>query len=92
MGVLRLFLALVVALSHLQNQYLQPGHGIDVDWHWFLGVNAGFAVMWFYMISGFLMSTVLSDKYPSSLSGTLSFYTARGVRIFSLYWPFCSFS
>lgn len=87
MGMLRLFLALVVALSHLQGRFLQPDYALAVDWHWFLGVNAGFAVMWFYMISGFLMSTVLTDKYPRSVAGTRAFYTARIVRIFSLYWP-----
>jgi peptidoglycan/LPS O-acetylase OafA/YrhL len=86
MGLLRLFLALVVALSHLQNDYLS-GYGFAVDWHWFLGINAGFAVMWFYMISGFLISMVLEKKYPRSVAGILSFYAARIVRIFSLYWP-----
>jgi peptidoglycan/LPS O-acetylase OafA/YrhL len=52
-----------------------------------LGVNAGYAVMFFYVISGFLMAFVLKNNYPASASGTLKFYKSRFVRIFSLYWP-----
>ena len=60
---------------------------IDVPVQFELGVNAGFAVMFFYMISGFLMAFVLKNNYPAALSGTLKFYKSRFVRIFSLYWP-----
>jgi peptidoglycan/LPS O-acetylase OafA/YrhL len=50
-------------------------------------MNPGLAVMFFYMISGFLMSLVLSEKYAATTSGTLQFYQSRFIRIYSLYWP-----
>jgi len=85
-GALRLFLALVVALGHLQQIVLAP-RGMYVPNWLLLGTNAGFAVIMFYVISGFLMSTVLSDKYPATAAGTWRFYSARARRIFGLYWP-----
>jgi peptidoglycan/LPS O-acetylase OafA/YrhL len=86
MGAIRLFLALVVAVDHLRLIILHP-LGIDTLEYWKLGMNAGFAVMFFYVISGFLMSLVLGGKYEPTAAGTLRFYQNRFVRIFSLYWP-----
>jgi peptidoglycan/LPS O-acetylase OafA/YrhL len=86
MGVLRLLLALVVATDHFRNEVLNPlGLYLPVEYQF--GLNAGFAVMLFYTISGFLISTGLHRKYPETLAGTLRFYRSRFVRIFSLYWP-----
>ena len=87
MGPIRLFLALVVALGHLQGQYLAPTYGLYFNYRAQLGLNAGFAVMFFYMISGFLISGALSKKYFSTPTGLRDFYFGRFVRIFSLYWP-----
>jgi peptidoglycan/LPS O-acetylase OafA/YrhL len=87
MGPIRLFLALVVALGHLQGQYLAPTYGLYFNYRAQLGLNAGFAVMFFYMISGFLISGALSKKYPPTPTGLRDFYLGRFVRIFSLYWP-----
>jgi peptidoglycan/LPS O-acetylase OafA/YrhL len=87
MGPIRLFLALVVALGHLQGQYLAPTYGLYFNYRAQLGLNAGFAVMFFYMISGFLISGALSKKYFSTPTGLREFYFGRFVRIFSLYWP-----
>lgn len=42
--------------------------------------------MFFYAISGFLISYALDRKYQGA-RGTANFYTNRFVRIFSLYWP-----
>ena len=53
----------------------------------FVTLNAGYAVMFFYMISGFLITYTLTRNYDRSLAGTLKFYRKRFVRIFSLYWP-----
>ena len=86
MGAIRLFLALVVALAHLQQNVLAPRDMYVPHWL-FVGINAGFAVMMFYVISGFLMSTVLTEKYEASRAGTWRFYGARARRIFGLYWP-----
>jgi peptidoglycan/LPS O-acetylase OafA/YrhL len=85
-GAIRLFLALVVAIGHLQGIVLQPA-GLGVPGYYMLGMNAGYAVLFFYVISGFLMSMVLSEKYSATLQGTLQFYKSRFIRIFSLYWP-----
>jgi peptidoglycan/LPS O-acetylase OafA/YrhL len=81
-GEIRLFLAFVVAIDHLM--LVRP---LDISPLIKLGVRAEFAVMFFYMISGFLISLVLSRKYDASAGGTLRFYQSRLVRIFSLYWP-----
>lgn len=86
MGAIRLFLALVVVLDHARQLVMQPA-GIEVSRYLELGMNAGFAVIFFYMISGFLISTALAEKYPPNRAGTLAFYRSRFIRIFSLYWP-----
>lgn len=52
-----------------------------------LGFNAGYAVMFFYAISGFLITYTLSRNYEGGVAGALSFYRKRAVRIFALYWP-----
>jgi peptidoglycan/LPS O-acetylase OafA/YrhL len=62
---------------------LRP-HDTDITVIYSLGFNAGFAVMYFYIISGFLISFVLAHKYPASVSGTAAFYRSRFTRIFSL--------
>ncbi len=85
-GIIRLFLALIVAADHFRDLVLAPLH-IDVPWQAKLGMNAGFAVMYFYMISGFLISGALANKYPPTPGGTCDFYLSRAIRIFALYWP-----
>lgn len=83
MGLARLLLAAVVAGDHFFLNVLSP-HGFGprgVDQ--FVWLNAGFAVMLFYVISGFLISFVLASKYTEPFA----FYRSRFIRIFSLYWP-----
>ena len=65
---------------------LKPA-SLDTPEYYKLGMNAGFAVMFFYTISGFLMSIVLSEKYSPTAAGTANFYRSRFIGIFSLYWP-----
>jgi peptidoglycan/LPS O-acetylase OafA/YrhL len=89
MGLIRLFLACVVMLGHLGGLYL-PARGINVN-SWIaylsLGLNSGYAVVYFYIISGFLMSYTIAHNHGSGREGTLEYYKSRFIRIFSMYWP-----
>lgn len=85
MGLLRLFLAAVVALGHFQICILLPlnAPAAEVANYLKLGHDAGHAVIFFYVISGFLISYALEHKYKTD---SLEFYKARFLRIFPLYW------
>ena len=48
-------------------------------------MNGGYAVMFFFVVSGFLISYVLEEKYDRP-SGIAEFYTARAARIYPLWW------
>jgi peptidoglycan/LPS O-acetylase OafA/YrhL len=85
-GIFRLFLAWVVAAAHWRIDAL-ISKPIPFDDHYLLGFNAGYAVMFFYVISGFLITYTLTRNYERNLAGTLKFYQNRFIRIFSLYWP-----
>jgi peptidoglycan/LPS O-acetylase OafA/YrhL len=84
MGAIRLFLALAVFESHLQQRILVPA-GLGIDNRLVLGMNGGFAVMFFFVVSGFLISFVLEQKYNRP-GGTAAFYRARALRIYPLWW------
>jgi peptidoglycan/LPS O-acetylase OafA/YrhL len=86
MGLIRLFLASVVAMDHWRALILSP-RSIFLEDSVKFGFNSGYAVMFFYVISGFLITYTLSRNYDRNLSGTLKFYKNRFIRIFSLYWP-----
>ena len=86
MGAVRLFLALVVAADHWRVLVLDP-RAIVVTQRLQFGVNAAQAVMFFYVISGFLITYTLSMNYERSMQGAVLFYRNRFARIFSLYWP-----
>lgn len=87
MGIIRILLALIVAGDHFTvHVLLKPGLTNDGIQQW-IYMNAGFAVMFFYVISGFLISYALSNKYQDGWWGTLRFFRGRVARIFSLYWP-----
>ena len=71
MGLLRVLLALSVALSHLE------------DSRWFNLAGGVASVQTFYIISGFYMATILTEKYnPRTDLGV--FYTNRFLRIYSI--------
>lgn len=74
MGTLRLLLAVSVVLVHSG-----PVFGLKL-------VDGVTAVQAFYVISGFYMAMILTDKYPATVSGTMLFYGNRFLRIFPLYW------
>ena len=86
MGAIRLFLALVVVAGHWQALVLR-GRGTYVPEEYLLGFNAGYAVMFFYIVSGFLITFTLTKNYDMSPRGYARFYVNRFIRIFSLYWP-----
>src|SRR3974377_924536 len=78
LGTFRFLLALSVALGHF-----------GTVWGYYI-MNGRMAVQCFYMISGFLISLVLSQKYdPRTADGRRLFYSNRALRIFVPYWSFC---
>ena len=86
MGILRLFLALCVASTHYRaivlGQYGSSERDAPFVIYSTLGLDAGHAVFIFYMISGFLISYALENKYKNQ---TLRFYRARIKRLYPLY-------
>lgn len=73
MGVLRFFLALSVIFTHAGSFS-----------GFFLG-DGRLAVQAFYMISGFYMSMVWTEKYSNYPSPIRTFYVSRALRIYPLY-------
>ena len=73
MGALRLLLALSVVLSHAGGLF-----GFQL-------AGGAFAVLIFFMVSGFLMQLVLATRYDPVKDLKL-FYSNRILRIFPLYW------
>ncbi len=72
MGLLRVLLAVSVALSHLGGLFgysMAGGHA---------------SVQMFYVISGFYMATILTEKYDPR-SDVALFYSNRSLRIYSVY-------
>ena len=77
MGTFRFLLAIAVAVGHAEGLW---GHRI---------IDGQMAVQCFYMVSGFLISLILSGKYDTSTaSGIRLFYTNRALRIIVPYWTF----
>src|SRR5579863_3473069 len=85
MGAIRLFLAIAVLQSHIRAHFLAPA-GLSVMGNKLtLGVNGGYAVVFFFVVSGFLISFVLEQKYDRP-DGDPEFYCARAIRIYPLWW------
>lgn len=74
MGILRFILALSVVLTHSG-----PLFGFSI-------VGGKIAVQAFYMISGFYMSLVLTEKYVGINNSYKLFITNRLLRLFPIYW------
>jgi peptidoglycan/LPS O-acetylase OafA/YrhL len=72
-GAFRLLLALSVLLSHSGGPF------------WLQLAGGAFAVLIFFMVSGFLMQLVLTTRYDPTRDLML-FYGNRLLRIFPLYW------
>ncbi|MEC5216764.1 peptidoglycan/LPS O-acetylase OafA/YrhL [Actimicrobium sp. GrIS 1.19] len=74
-GTWRFVLALLVAISHL--------------WSGMIHGPAAYAVWGFFVLSGYLMTYVLSNKYGVDQAGLKDFAFNRFLRIFPLYWIAC---
>lgn len=74
MGILRLLFAISVFTAH-GGAIL--GHQL---------VNGAVAVQCFFVISGFYISLVLTEKYGTSWSETKLFYSNRLLRLYPAYW------
>jgi len=90
MGAIRLFLAYGVVLGHECDT--ARNFQITCDASWSLNVIGGRSVVFFYIVSGFLMSYVLDSKYPRTKAGTYQFYKSRFLRIYPLWWAMLVFS
>src|SRR3984885_253903 len=90
MGAIRLFLAYGVLLGHECG--LAVDRGLVCDSSWALNIIGGRAVIFFYIVSGFLMSYVLDRKYPATHRGTYQFFSSRFLRIYPLWWAVVAFS
>lgn len=75
-GIFRVFLAILVAIGHLNG----PSH---------LGI---YSVFGFYILSGYLMTLVMSDSYGYVLSGKIKFLFNRILRIYPPYFAAAIFS
>jgi peptidoglycan/LPS O-acetylase OafA/YrhL len=84
-GAIRLFLACGVVFGHAERGILH-NVGLTADRAWWLSLVGGRAVIFFYIISGFLISYALHEKYPATAAGTLAFFRSRFLRIFPLWW------
>jgi peptidoglycan/LPS O-acetylase OafA/YrhL len=76
MGMLRFWLALAVAIGHTTSIF---------GFSWAPNLLGGRAVQMFYVISGFLITLILSGKYSADARGRWIFYTNRAVKIFVPY-------
>src|SRR3984957_10028596 len=90
MGAIRLFLAYGVLLAHECDTARNVQ--ITCDAGWSLNVIGGRSVVFFYIVSGFLMSYVLDSKYSRTKTGTYQFYKSRFLRIYPLWWAMVVFS
>ncbi|CAM8400738.1 COG1835 Predicted acyltransferases [Candidatus Methylopumilus universalis] len=77
LGSLRFFLAFLVAISHLWANMI---HG-----------PAAYAVWCFFVLSGFLMTYILQNKYGKTTGGLKAFAYNRFLRIYPLYYLACIF-
>ena len=75
MGILRFILAVCVILAHTDS----------LGFHFAIG--GGTAVQCFYILSGFFMTMILTEKYNQKGQVGL-YYENRFLRLFSVYWIF----
>ena len=75
LGTWRFFLAFLVAISHL--------------WGGMIHGPAAYAVWGFFVLSGYLMTYVLTCKYGYTLAGLRDYAFNRFLRIFPSYWLAC---
>lgn len=78
MGLFRLLLAIAVVMSH---------SGGSLPWGFHL-TSGSISVQAFYIISGFYMALIVSEKYEYRSNGTWLFYSNRALRLYPLFWTF----
>lgn len=69
MGYFRFILSVLVCANHL----------------WIIGGVGRYAVFSFYILSGYLMTTIICDRYGSSLDGVKKYAINRFLRIYPTY-------
>lgn len=74
MGIIRVFFALSVLLGHISINIFPPPI---------------YAVQGFYIVSGFYMSLILNEKYPTS-NLNIVFYKKRLLKLLPTYWLIAS--
>lgn len=74
MGVFRLILAIAVVVAH---SAAIPGLPL---------LGGSLAVKTFFMVSGFYMAMILSEKYQARANGVWLFFSNRFLRIYPIYW------
>jgi peptidoglycan/LPS O-acetylase OafA/YrhL len=84
-GAIRLFLALGVVFAHTRHNVL-PHVGLTADGAWWLNIIGPRAVIFFYVVSGFLISYALYEKCQPTAVGSLAFFRSRFLCIFPLCW------
>jgi peptidoglycan/LPS O-acetylase OafA/YrhL len=73
MGFIRLFLALSVMVWHMPNRN-------------FAGLDAGVAVLFFFILSGFYMALTINENFQAGLNGwRRRFYLSRLFRLYPAY-------
>lgn len=75
-GILRTILAINVILLHIFN----------------IPTLGNFSVTFFFMLSGFLMTLIVNEKYGFNFKGFVVFWINRILRLFPMYWMIMSFS
>ena len=75
-GTYRTLLALLVVFQHIGGVF----------------VIGAYAVFGFYILSGYLMTTIMHNSYGYSPKGMGRYFTNRFLRIYPVYWFSCAFT
>ena len=73
-GSVRFILAWFVVIAHLSQSY---------------SYSSAMSVYAFYMLSGFLMTLIMNERYHYTLQGVIRYCINRALRIFPQYWILC---
>ncbi len=74
-GAFRYILAMMVVYGHLHPIYMK-----EMNW------TGHYAVLSFYVLSGYLMTLVLNRRYGFSPGGFVRYFVNRALRIYPPYW------
>ena len=89
LGFFRLVLSIWVIDHHFgwSRTYIEPRlvERFGVENFGYLGIGH-IAVMAFFVLSGYVITWVLNNKYPATSTGARAFLVGRFIRIYPLYW------